>query len=135
MQHVHIVVTWKGDLLGRLARRFGLTWTHAALRYVRDESQGARIIEAAACAIRERVWEEFIPLQPPGHARRGGRQPAARGSGDDAVRARWCSPKPLMLCWGSPAHGRARVMHCLVPLVQEGDGEGDKAALWAPHGR
>jgi len=57
---VQIVVTWKGDLLGRLARRFGLTWTHAALRYMRDEASEARVIEAAACGIRERAWEEFI---------------------------------------------------------------------------
>jgi uncharacterized protein YycO len=56
---VWVVVTWDG-ILGRLARRFGLTWSHAALRYVRDEPGGARIIEAAACGVRERSWEDFL---------------------------------------------------------------------------
>jgi uncharacterized protein YycO len=56
---VHVVVTYNG-LLGRLARWFGLKWSHAALRYVREPSAGVRIIESAACGIRERSWESFI---------------------------------------------------------------------------
>jgi hypothetical protein len=56
---VWVVVT-VGGILGRLARRFGLKWSHAALRYVRDESVGARIIESAACGTQERSWEDFI---------------------------------------------------------------------------
>jgi hypothetical protein len=56
---VHVVVTYSG-VLGRLARWFGLRWNHAALRYVRDESAGVRIIEAAACGIQERSWEDFV---------------------------------------------------------------------------
>jgi len=56
---IYVVVTY-GGILGRLARWFGLKWTHAALRYVRDGTAGARIIEAAACGIQERSWEDFI---------------------------------------------------------------------------
>jgi uncharacterized protein YycO len=56
---IHVVVTY-GGILGRLARWYGLKWTHAALRYVRDGAAGARIIEAAACGIQERSWEDFI---------------------------------------------------------------------------
>jgi uncharacterized protein YycO len=56
---VHVVVTY-GGILGRLARWFGLTWNHAALRYVRDAPAGARVIEADACGVRERAWEDFI---------------------------------------------------------------------------
>jgi uncharacterized protein YycO len=55
----HVVVTY-GGILGRLGRWFGLKWDHAALRYVRDGSVGARIIESAACGIKERSWEDFI---------------------------------------------------------------------------
>jgi len=56
---VHVVVTYDG-ILGRLARWFGLRWSHAALRYVRDVSAGARVIEAEACGVRELSWEEFV---------------------------------------------------------------------------
>jgi uncharacterized protein YycO len=56
---IYVVVTY-GGILGRLARWFGLTWDHAALRYVRDPSAGARIIESAACGVQERSWEDFI---------------------------------------------------------------------------
>ena len=56
---VYVVVTYQG-LLGTLARWFGLQWNHAALRYTRDAAAGARIIEAAACGIRELSWEAFI---------------------------------------------------------------------------
>ncbi|MGD1995193.1 MAG: hypothetical protein PVH62_00315 [Anaerolineae bacterium] len=56
---VHVVVTY-GGLLGRLARWFGLTWSHAALRYARDAQASARIIESGACGIKERSWEDFV---------------------------------------------------------------------------
>ena len=56
---VHVVVTY-GGILGRLARWFGLTWTHAVLRYVRDPAAGMRVIESAACGARELSWEQFI---------------------------------------------------------------------------
>jgi len=56
---VHVVVTY-GGILGRLARWFGLRWSHAALRYVRDAPAGARIIESGTCGVRECSWEDFI---------------------------------------------------------------------------
>lgn len=56
---VYVVVIHSG-LLGRLARWFGLKWSHAALRYVRDGSAGPRVIESEACGVRERSWEDFI---------------------------------------------------------------------------
>lgn len=56
---IQVVVTY-GGLIGRLARRFGLRWNHAALRYMRDPAAGARIIESAACGAREQSWERFI---------------------------------------------------------------------------
>lgn len=56
---MHVVVTY-GGVLGRLTRWFGFKWSHAALRYVRDESAGARIIESAACGVTERSWEDFV---------------------------------------------------------------------------
>lgn len=56
---IYVVVTWAG-ILGRLARWFGLTWSHAALRYARDGAPGARVIEAVASGIIERSWEEFV---------------------------------------------------------------------------
>jgi len=56
---VHVVVIHSG-ILGRLARWFGLKWSHAALRYVRDGAAGPRVIESEACGVRERSWEDFI---------------------------------------------------------------------------
>jgi uncharacterized protein YycO len=56
---VQVVVTW-GGILGKPARWFGLKWDHAALRYTRDGSSGACIIESAACGVRERSWEDFV---------------------------------------------------------------------------
>ncbi len=56
---VHVVVIHSG-ILGRLARWFGLKWSHAALRYVRDEPAEPRVIESEACGVRERSWEDFI---------------------------------------------------------------------------
>ena len=56
---VYVVVTY-GGILGRLARWAGLKWNHAALRYVRAESEGARIIEAGPFGVQERSWEDFV---------------------------------------------------------------------------
>jgi uncharacterized protein YycO len=56
---VHVVVAYWG-VLGRLARWFGLKWNHAVLRYVRVESESARIIESAAFGVKERSWEDFV---------------------------------------------------------------------------
>ena len=56
---IHVVVTY-GGILGRLARWFGLRWSHAALRYRRDPAAGLRVIESATCGAQERSWEEFI---------------------------------------------------------------------------
>jgi len=56
---VQVVVTY-GGILGRLARWYGLKWNHAALRYVRDESEGVRVIEAGAWGVVERSWEDFV---------------------------------------------------------------------------
>jgi hypothetical protein len=56
---VHVVVTY-GGIVGRLAQWLGLKWNHAALRYVRDELAGARIIESAACGAKECSWEDFV---------------------------------------------------------------------------
>jgi len=61
MYEVAVVVTYKADFLGRLARSWGLaTWTHAALRYIREDTPSARVIESTACAVRERSWDEFV---------------------------------------------------------------------------
>lgn len=57
---VRVVVTHGGGILGRLARWYGLKWSHAALRYVRGGSAEPRIIESAACGARERSWDDFI---------------------------------------------------------------------------
>jgi len=56
---VYVVVTY-GGILGRLARWAGLKWNHAALRYVRAEPEGARIIEAGPFGVQERSWEDFV---------------------------------------------------------------------------
>ena len=57
---VYVVVTY-GGILGRLARWAGLKWNHAALRYVRAESEGARIIEAGPFGVQERSWRISWP--------------------------------------------------------------------------
>lgn len=56
---LHVVVTY-GGVIGRLARRFGLRWNHAALRYARSPQAGLRIIESSACGAVERSWEDFL---------------------------------------------------------------------------
>ena len=56
---VHVVVTYDRRL-GRLARCCGLQWTHAALRYVREPSAGAWVIESTACGVREISWKNLI---------------------------------------------------------------------------
>ena len=60
---VHVVFTYDG-VLGRLARWFGLRWSHAVLRYLRDGAAGARVIEAEACGVRELSWEEGVLVTP-----------------------------------------------------------------------
>lgn len=62
MYEVAVVVTYKADLLGKLARLWGLaTWTHAALRYIREDRPSPRIIESSVWGVREGSWDEFIP--------------------------------------------------------------------------
>ncbi|MGD9030921.1 MAG: YiiX/YebB-like N1pC/P60 family cysteine hydrolase [Anaerolineae bacterium] len=57
---LHIAVTYGEGLLGKLARWYGLMWSHAALRYVREGSNDPRIIESAACGVRERSWWDLV---------------------------------------------------------------------------
>jgi uncharacterized protein YycO len=57
---LHVAVTWGEGLLGSLARWFGLDWSHAALRYLRNASAEPRIIESAAWGIRERSWWDLV---------------------------------------------------------------------------
>jgi hypothetical protein len=58
---LQIVATQDDDLLGRLARWCGMTWTHVALRYRRDMPDSSwRIVEATRRGIVEGSWEDFI---------------------------------------------------------------------------
>lgn len=57
---VEVVVTRSG-LFGKIARWFGLEWSHAALRYEFETPiPFAYIIEAGAFGIKDRRWEDFI---------------------------------------------------------------------------
>ena len=61
MYEVAVVVTYSADFPWKLARLWGLaTWTHTALRYIRDDMPSPRIIESSACGVRERSWDEFV---------------------------------------------------------------------------
>lgn len=61
MYEVAVVVTYSDDFPWRLARSWGIaTWTHAALRYLRDDTPSPRIIESSTWGVVERGWDEFI---------------------------------------------------------------------------
>jgi len=56
---MQIVVTFSGDLIGKLGRLLNLAyWTHAALRYKKNSEW--RIFESSFCGIVERDWNSFI---------------------------------------------------------------------------
>jgi len=57
---IHVVVSYDDSLFGRIVRWYGLQWSHAALRYVRQESIGPRVIEAGSLGIKERSWDDFV---------------------------------------------------------------------------
>lgn len=69
MYEVAVVVTYSATFPWKLLRLWGFgTWSHAALRYVREEygrpagrpNPSPRVIESAACGVRERSWDEFV---------------------------------------------------------------------------
>ncbi len=61
MYEVAVVVTYKADFLGKLARSSGLaTWTHAALQYIKENMPSPRVIESVTSGVRERPWHEFV---------------------------------------------------------------------------
>ncbi|HUW10581.1 MAG TPA: YiiX/YebB-like N1pC/P60 family cysteine hydrolase [Anaerolineae bacterium] len=58
---LQIAVTYSEDILGRLARWWGMTWTHVGLRYRREApGSGWRVIEATMTGIKDSSWQEFI---------------------------------------------------------------------------
>jgi hypothetical protein len=58
---LQIAVTYSEDLLGRLARWWGMNWTHIGLRY-RREAPGSswRVIEATMTGIKDNAWQDFL---------------------------------------------------------------------------
>ena len=58
---LQIAVTYSEDFLGRLARWWGMTWTHIGLRYRREApGSGWRVIEATMTGIKDSSWQEFL---------------------------------------------------------------------------
>ncbi len=67
---VAIAVTYHDNLFGRLHRKFGLVWGHAALAHnslpsIREYIPGYsypqwHVVESTFSGVRERPWEEFI---------------------------------------------------------------------------
>lgn len=61
MYEVAVVVTYSDVFPWNLARSWGLaTWTHAALRYIKEDTPSPRIVESSTCGVQERPWDEFI---------------------------------------------------------------------------
>ena len=56
---IKIIFTWRNDLLGRLARKFGMVWSHIGLLYGSD-IDGWRVFEASMWGIRNQTIDKFI---------------------------------------------------------------------------
>ena len=67
---IKVIFTWRDDLLGRLARKFGMVWSHVGLLYGSD-IDGWRVFEASMWGIRNlpidefiSAWDEYKTLRP-----------------------------------------------------------------------
>ena len=56
---VQVVVSWDNDIIGRLARKIGVKWSHAAIMSKAEMSDDWWIHEAIWKGIVFRPWEEF----------------------------------------------------------------------------
>lgn len=56
---VKVIFTWRNDLLGRLARKFGMVWSHVGLLCGEDPKW--IVFEASMTGIRVLNVDEFIP--------------------------------------------------------------------------
>lgn len=58
---VHVILSWEPDLVGRLARLFGVKWSHAALLFhPHSEIKEEYVIEALWRGIVKRTLTEFL---------------------------------------------------------------------------
>ena len=55
---IQVVVTYRDHFFNRFVRWWGIKWTHAAIRYKKDNKW--RVFETAAFGTVERDWESFI---------------------------------------------------------------------------
>lgn len=56
---VQIAVSWNDDLMGRLARKLGFNWGHAALKYRGEMENEWTVIEALWKGVIRHPWIEF----------------------------------------------------------------------------